>query len=847
MKATFFNNLRPVLLGLGFLLIFGPTSLRAEGPGFFERRSMAYAQQAFQDGLYDAAQSRLENFLAKYPQSPLLPQARWLLGQSHYFLGNYDQALEIFRSPPQATPDDLKPGFLFWEAESLAALRRHEPAIKLYQKFLTQYPNDPLVTKVRVALAAALHQAGKADEALATLQPLIDTGLSEASARQAALQKARILIAASRFPEAQTVLDELAALKTDPLITYEAAYWAGELALQSGQPAQAIESLRKITSDSRARPRELIPRAWLSTGLAHLQTQSWDAAAKAFEQAFSLAIDPPTIDTAVVRYLEAHTHTNSLAQAALRVRQFVRKKQSTSVSGLYAIARFYHLQKNDDAAIAELDYLINTYPDSPWKLEAKILLARCLHQKGDPTAALNTLEETLTQSPPPLIAVRILLLQGQWLSDNEPTAAANKFLAAAAQSSDPAVREDALYRALLACARAGDLNRFNKTQEDFTKTFPGSPLLPEILMEKARLLDAVGKPEDARKIYSQITRPEAPTTAQTPAALYQLALSSMTSGETENALIALRRIESDFPDFPQIADVTYHRTLLETNLNTLTGEAVRKAWESFITTYPNHPKAIHARFHLAEWFSHQGNLSEAQARFTSLATDFPRHPLAPYAQYYAGAAAFRAGDYKAALSLLEKIPDDASVKTDARLLQIRCFMQQGRFENALQVADSILTNRTQQDPAWVEASLRKLGALYTLAANDPKRYDTALKTADAILASSAPNTAQRNEAGFIRGQILDKLNQPDQALNAYLDVIYGRLLPPEITQQPREPEFHWFIKSGIAAAQMREDRGDIRGAVEIYRILERLGDPNREEFRKKIEDLKSRHFLFEES
>jgi TolA-binding protein len=807
---------------------------------------MAYAQQAFQNGLYDAAQTRLQEFLAKYPASSLQPEARWLLGQTHFFLGAPAKGLEIFRTPPPATPDKLKPGFLFWEAECLAALQRWDQAAALYQKFLASHPADPLAPKARIGLSGVLQRNGKTDDALATLQPLLEPGLGDPAARLATLQQARILIAASRLPEAESLLASLTAQKPDPATTYEAAFWSGEIALQRNQPAQALDAFRKITGDGRAQPRDLVPRAWFGTGMAHLAAEAWDEAAKAFEQAYTTALDPAVIDPAVVRFLEASTKTNTLAKAALRVRQFVRKKQGTSVSGIYAIARFYHEAGNDDAAIAELDYLINNHPDSDWKWEAKILMAECLKRKGDQPAALATLEDAATQSKSPAIASRVQLLQGQWLFDAEPAAAADKFLAAAKSAPDPEAQEDAHFRALLALAKAGDLTRFNQIQDDFSKKSPQSPRLPEILMEKARLLDAAGKPEDARKIYSQITQDGAGPSPQTASALYQLALSSLEAGETEAALDALRRIEAGFPDFPQRADAAYQRTLLESNLNTLTDESVRQAWEAFLEAYPNHPKAGHARFQLAEWFARQGNLSEAQARFSALAADLPRHPLAPYAHYHAGASAFRAGDFKAALAILEKIPEASPVKTDARLLQIRCFMQQGQFDSALQVAESVTANR-KEDPAWVEASLRKLGALYTLAANDPKRYDAALKTADTILASSAPNAAQRNEAGFVRGQILAKLNQPDQALNAYLDVVYGRLLPGEVTRQPTEPEFHWFIKSGIAAAQIREDRGDIRGAVEIYRILERLGDPNREEFRKKIEDLKSRHFLFEEA
>jgi len=828
------------------LLVFSCAApLHAEGPGFFERRAMAYAQQTFQNGLYDAAQTRLQEFLAKYPESSFLPEARWLLGQTHYFLGAPAKGLDIFRNPPPSTPDKLKPGFLYWEAECLAALQRWEPAAGLYQKFLTAHPGDDLAPKARIGLAGVLQRTGKTDDALSTLQPLLTPGLGDPSARLAALQQARILISASRFGEAATVLANLTAQKPDPATTYEAAFWSGELALHLAQPDKALEAFRKITTDGRAQPRDLIPKAWFGSGMAHLATQAWDDAAKAFEQAYTTALDPAVIDPAVVRYLEASTKTNTLAKAALRVRQFVRKKEGTSVSGIYAIARFYHEAGNDDAAIAELDYLINTHPDSDWKWEAKLLMAECLRRKGDQPGALTTLDEAATQSKSPAIATRVHLLQGQWLYDSDPAAAADKFLAAAKSATDPEAQEDAHYRALLALAQAGDLARFNKVHDDFAKKSPQSSRLPAILMEKARLLDAAGKSEDARTIYTQITQPgtQSPQTAE---ALYQLALSSLESGETESALGALRRLEAEFPDFPQRADAAYQRTLLEANLTPSGDESVRTAWEAFLNAHPSHPKAGNARFQIAEWFARQGNLSEAQARFSSIAAELPRHPLAPYAQYHAGAAAFRSGDFKDALALLEKVPEASPVKTDARLLQIRCFMQQGQFDSALQVAESVLTGR-KDDPAWAEASLRKLGCLYTLSASDPKRYDAALKTADALLASSALNAAQRNEAGFVRGQILTKLNQPDQALNAYLDVVYGRLLPGEVTRQPTEPEFHWFIKSGIAAAQMREDRGDIRGAVEIYRILERLGDPSREEFRKKIEDLKSRHFIFEEA
>lgn len=812
--------------------------------GFFERRAMAIAKRTFQDGLYDSAQTRLLEFQTKYPKSDFAGEVRWLLGQTHYFLGNPAKALEAFQNPPAGIEDKLKAGYLFWEAESLAALNRLDEAAARYNDFLKTWAADERAAAARINLSSILHRSGKTAEALASLEPLVQRGPGDPTGRQAALQKARILIATSKPDEAAALLLPLTEGKPDAPAAAEAGVLSAELALQQKKPDAALDFLRKITSASKIQPRDLVPRAWFQTGLAHLARESWDDAAAAFEQAYTLSADPAVIEPAVVRHLEASAKANNLAKAALRVRQFVRKKDGAAVSGLYAIGQFYFNEGNDDAAIGELDGLINNHPESPWTWRAKLLLAQALQRKGNLDSALETLEETAKGSKDPALTAQARLLQGEWLfgAGRHPEAAA-QFLAAA--TAHPASAEEALFRAALSWSRAGRLDEFSKVYDQLARRDPPSRHVPVLLMEKAALLEAAGQADEARRIYTEVsTRPGSPQ--QTAEALYQLALAAFESGESESALTSLRAIEKDHPDFREKGEVAYLRILLERNLGQIKGDAVRAAWEAFLQAHPGHKRATDAEFQIAQWFARQGNLAEARARCLALAEKNPKHPLASHALYQAGSAAFGAGEFKDALAILEKIPETAPVKTDARLLQIRCLMQQGNFDGALQVADSVLSTR-KDDFAWVEAGLRKMGALYTLAANDPKKYEAALKVADTLLASNVPNASQRNEAGFVRGQILAKLDQPDKALNAYLDVVYGRLLPAETTQAPAEPEFHWFIKSGLAAASMREDQGDIRGAVEIYRILERLGDPNREEFRKKIEDLKSRHFLFEET
>jgi hypothetical protein len=45
---------------------------------------------------------------------------------------------------------------------------------------------------------------------------------------------------------------------------------------------------------------------------------------------------------------------------------------------------------------------------------------------------------------------------------------------------------------------------------------------------------------------------------------------------------------------------------------------------------------------------------------------------------------------------------------------------------------------------------------------------------------------------------------------------------------------------------LQEKKGDFRGALAIYRILENAGGPSQLAFTRKIEDLRNRHFLWSE-
>jgi hypothetical protein len=133
-----------------------------------------------------------------------------------------------------------------------------------------------------------------------------------------------------------------------------------------------------------------------------------------------------------------------------------------------------------------------------------------------------------------------------------------------------------------------------------------------------------------------------------------------------------------------------------------------------------------------------------------------------------------------------------------------------------------------------------------MAQQDPDNYSKAVKCLENVVGSPESKINQLNEAGYLRGKIFTAQGKKDEALESFLDVVYGRLLPSDAASPSSKPEFYWFVRSGSEAAQIKENEKDIKGAIAIYRVLEKVVTPNREEFRQKIEDLKLKNFIWED-
>lgn len=97
-------------------------------------------------GDYSQAVSTFSDFLGRYGDDPLRPNAHFWLGESHFALGQYTPAAEQFLTVFNSYPEDVKvPDALLKLAMSLERLGAQEQACATFTKLLTDYPRAPQI------------------------------------------------------------------------------------------------------------------------------------------------------------------------------------------------------------------------------------------------------------------------------------------------------------------------------------------------------------------------------------------------------------------------------------------------------------------------------------------------------------------------------------------------------------------------------------------------------------------------------------------------------------------------------------------------------------------------------
>ena len=95
------------------------------------------------------------------------------------------------------------------------------------------------------------------------------------------------------------------------------------------------------------------------------------------------------------------------------------------------------------------------------------------------------------------------------------------------------------------------------------------------------------------------------------------------------------------------------------------------------------------------------------------------------------------------------------------------------------------------------------------------------------------------------GKCLELLGEKASALEVYYDVVRSGRPTAPLASIP-VAEFDWYFRAGIAAVELLRSQENWRGAVRIAEQLARAGGSRAAEAARIAENLRLRHFLWDE-
>ncbi len=337
------------------------------------------AQLEYQSGSADAV-PLLEHVLRLRPQDPT---THAMLAVLAYKNGDCTTAVKHF-SQSEAILSS-QPGALQEYGACLLKLKQTEKAIRVFQDLLATQPGD---VRARRALAAVQLAAGRPQDALATLQPLLDANPDVSTMRLGAA----VYEANKDTPNAVKILRD--AIVKDP---NQSALYAdfAEIAMNHQSFQAGIEM---INAGLKLQP--AAADLYLARGVLYVQLAEYDKAESDFEKAEQL--DPTqSLTSAAQGMLAEENNQNDPDRALATVRQKLQKKPDDAF--LWYLQAAILSQKSPDPGSPEFEQGINSAKRAitlqPSLTAAHNVLAKYYLDSGQYVLAAKECRLVLDQSP----------------------------------------------------------------------------------------------------------------------------------------------------------------------------------------------------------------------------------------------------------------------------------------------------------------------------------------------------------------------------------------------------------------------------------------------------------------
>ena len=788
------------------------------------------AIEAYRSGIPEVSITKLRKFLASKPAPDRTEAAGTLLAQCLLETGQTDEAAKILEK-------STGPEAAFLKAQEAFRSRRWQEAADWFSRLIetaTRYS-----VEARLGLADSQQALGESEAALKTLQPLIAD--DQTADPKAEILATEIYLGESNNSKAEALLSRV---KTNSRKTeLEKLCLEGQVALNEGKMAEAADAFNKVLAEPDDRTLRMVTIARLGLAKVLVQSQEFEEAETELEKLISDYPRSPILGDLFANLFEIYSKEDNPETAELS--RWAAENPQTSgpdrpAYALYYLARLQLQQGLTTQAAENCGTLVERFPDQPITIEACLILGRQQLNGGNLDNAVKQLESLLQRAPnlAPADRFRIKYVLGENYDRSGNMAAARDIFLSLAKTFDYD-RPKTLFNWAICSLRLGDAGGFEQAFHELKERNPYDDLIGDLFFAKALFQSKSGS-RSADETLEKLLR-EFPSHPQAPQArLMQVEIRLMEQPQNLNgARQVLNEISSSSDQVLQErADrLKFFAVADDPSQN---ARAVQTLAQEYLQKYPDSPSKAEVRLKLGELYFRENDFPNAQTQFELVGEESPDSPLVESALFLAAEAArksLNSASVDRAISLFEEVYKmGGPLRFQARLEQATTMRQAKQEKEAVVLLDDLLTQAPPADVRY-QALDEKGKALFTLAANEPKLYEQAIKAFDILISSDGLPVEWKQQAIYQKGKCFEKLGKLDDALSNYYDVL---------AVEGGAGDQLWFFRAGFDLAQILEDRLSWSSAAAIYEKLANTRGARSEEAKERLTRLRLEHFLWPE-
>ncbi len=845
--------------------------------------------QKLKAGFYQQAEADFAEFVQKFPNSPLLPDAVLFQVEARVRMTNYDGALGLL-AVHQAQAGKRADEYLFWQAEALSQKGELKSAADLFSKLARDFPDSPRRLEATVRESAVRARLSEWPRVLDLLRQT--NGVFQAAVRANVtndmLVRGYLLLSEAYLRNAEYGLAEqaLGPLSDQPLkpqFNWQRQYLLCRVLSGTGKNEPALAAVTNLVALAAplGNPESQADSLALYAELLERQGRPADALG-AYQQNLASGVPADRQRQALLRFTELSLTLGKLDEAAQAIQKFIQQCPNATCSDL-ALLTFgeLHLRQYQSGFtnVPALPATTNAVA-APGTTNAPALTDR----REIALAAFQSFTNKFGQSP--LLGKALLDLGWCFWLKNRWAEAEAAFQSAVQRLPLSADQATAWFKLGDAQFRQTNYNGAVTSYTAVVEKFGSIPGVTNTLFEPA--LYEIVRAGLAKRDLPTATNALAKILAWFPNGFHTdraVLLAGQEVGHYDPA--AARKLFSEVANhssgsalLPELK-LAIARTYEQEDRWT---EAIEQ-YSAWLEAFTNHEAQARAEYSRARACFQAKQETNAFVYFTNFLAHFPTNEFAPLAQWWVAGYYYRViGDLKAAEQNYQLIYQNTNwpvteLTYQARMMAGRAAFDRQGWNDAQQYYFKPLINDSNCPPtvspqAWIELRAQAWIAYGdTLISQDPTNitqaviaynqvlslcpsnelaalalgqkascllqsqdYASATNFFQQVLDSPAADARARCIATVGLGVTFEKIAQAqtgseravlfDVALSKYLDVFYGKILVGD-----ERPDSFWTREAGLKAARLAESLRLYRQAASVYERLQELFPPLRLEAR----------------